>query len=127
MHFGPVAAVQLSIFPHLWYFCMALGAKRRSLRVLGRHVHHNSISGSLPTEIGKLNSILHLYDSLSLQWLWHTLEALQGSMHLGLVAAMQSISLHCAWHEGAERLLHLLAGSPTIIGSQARCQPRSAS
>ena len=51
----------------------------------------NSISGSLPTEIGKLSSLVHLYrPSLSAL---APVKALQGSKHLVVVAAMQSMAM----------------------------------
>ena len=58
----------------------------------GRSVYQNSISGSLPTEIGLLSRLMSLYGP-SLCWgLCFTFKPLRGSRHLVLVAAMQNMA-----------------------------------
>ena len=87
------AALQLS--RHLMLVAavqsMACGrASRAHAACACRHIPQNSISGSLPTEIGLLSSIETLYRP-SLCWeLWYTFQALQGCRRLVLEAAMHS-------------------------------------
>ena len=55
------------------------------LAYVGSDVGANSISGSLPTEIGKLSNLVKLCGPSLLVGLCHTFEALQGGRHLVLV------------------------------------------
>ena len=48
----------------------------------GRYVTQNSISGSLPTEIGMLSSLVILYGPLLCWGLWYTFVALVGACAL---------------------------------------------
>ena len=111
----PVAAMQ----------SMAQGrATKAHAAYAGRDVNRNSISGSLPTEIGQLSSLVYLYGPLSLLKNFSKLLSLckgGGTLCWWLLCR--------AWHGGgqAERMLHLLAGMSTRTASQARCPPRSAS